>query len=168
MIKPDSLRAVLVAANVQLQTSPGILQMSLEDGNIKATLGRGNGWRYHYKLALRITGFTADADAVVAPMMAWLRVNQADLFLNQDNLLLIDFTQTPQSDGSSDIVIRIPLTESVVVSESNGVVTTTHRPEPLLAGINEDEPVANQLLLNGTPISWPPADADALAEVLWP
>lgn len=168
MIKPDSLRKILLAGNAQLQAQPGILQMSLQDGYIKATLGRGNGWRYHYKLVLQLTGFTGDPDALVAPMIAWLRTNQPDLFLNQDDLVLIDFSLTTESDGSSDIVIKIPLTESVVVSETGGVVTTTHRPEPQIPGINEEEPVANQLLLNGTPVTWPPAGADDLANALWP
>jgi hypothetical protein len=167
MIKPDSLRAVLLAANPLLQAAPNTLQMSLEDGSITATLGRGNGWRYHYTLVVQASAFKADSDALVAPLIAWLRQNQPDLLLNHEELLLITFTITAQSDGSSDIVIKIPLTEAVVVSESAGVVTATHRPEPQVAGINEEESVASQLLLNGTPVSWPPQDADALAEVLW-
>lgn len=168
MNKPASLRAALIAANPHLKTRPEALHTFIESGNIAATLGAGNGWRYHYTLSLLVTDYAGHPDSIFAPLIAWLRTHQPDLLLNQDDRQQIGFEVEVLDDQTYDIAIKLPLTESVVLSEADGRITATHRPEPTVPGINEDDDTVWSYFLNGEPVTWPPQDPDTFGTVSAP
>lgn len=151
MNKPASLREALIASNPHLRQRPDSLFTFIESGTVAATMGSGNGWRYHYTLSLLLTDYAGHPDSVFAPLIAWVRDNQPDLLLNQDGKQQIGFEVDVLSDATYDIAIKLPLSESVVLTQgADGRITATHRAEPpALDAISADAPTVWQVIAGG-------------------
>jgi len=82
MRKPSELRALLEKSVPELQRNPDRLLVFIDGGVIRSTAVRGLSFQYAYTLNLIVTDFSGDEDAIVVPLIAWLRTNQPDLFMN--------------------------------------------------------------------------------------
>jgi hypothetical protein len=150
MIKPASLREALIACNPALANAPETLYTFIEKGTVASSVGKTNGWRYHYTLNLLLTDFAGHPDSLFAPLIAWVRAHQPDLLLNQDDRKQIEFEVEVLDNETYDISIKLPLSESVVLSDVNGQLTATHMPEPKLDDYPEG--ITWELMVGG--VAW--------------
>lgn len=150
MLKPTLLRAALLARVPLLQTEPDRLSIALEPGRVVSTLASSLSFEYQYPLRVTLSQYPDDEDALMLPLLLWLRDNQPDQQASADkrqNTLL--FSRLENGDFS----VLLQLTERVIVSEIDGALHATHVPEPAMP-----EPVARpwQLYINHQLVSeWP-------------
>lgn len=154
MIKPSSLREALIACNPSLETTPEALHTYISNGTAASTMGSGGGWRYHYTCEILLTDFAGHPDSIFAPLIAWVREYQPDLLLNQDDKKQISFEVEVLSDTTYDIAIKLPLSESVVLTTVDGQLIATHTPEPKFHDYPEG--ITWDLYVKGVSIPWPP------------
>ncbi len=165
MIKQASLRAALIETNPALATEPEKLAVYIEGGRVAATLGRSNAWRYHYTLNITLIDWAGHPDSLFAPLLAWVRIHQPDLLLNPDTQNSIEFEVEILADQTYDIAIKLPLSESVVLSEIDGRLHATHTPEPKLHDYPEG--IDWRLFVKGIAIDWPPATTEDMNIPAW-
>ena len=110
MLKPAKLRDHLTRALPELARDPEKLVMFVTAGSIQSTLTAALSYEYGYTLRLLFLDYAGHADAVLAPLLIWLREHQSELLDNPDkpgakgrvvdiNLLyttLEDFTADPE------------------------------------------------------------------------
>lgn len=132
MKKPDTLRAALVAANAWLASNPDKLLVFVDDGAVMATLAPGLSYEYDYTLNVIVTDFSGDTDALMVPLLAWVRVHQSDLLDNPDKQRTgIRFEADILDNDRCDLSIKLQLTErAVVADDGSGTLTITYPPEP--------------------------------------
>jgi|SRR5450830_538683 len=134
MYKPDSLKKHLISAIADLRQNPDKLHIFIDEGG---ALGNGTpslSFRYEYALNLIITDFVAPFDALFVPLIAWLKVNQAEIFTNDElRKKAIRFEVDMNNHESRDISITLLLTEAVAVKPlDGGRLDVTHVSEPQL------------------------------------
>ncbi|WP_083953402.1 phage tail protein [Thauera butanivorans] len=133
MLKPASLRAAIEAAFPDLQTNPDRLLVFVNQGSIRCTAAASLSFEYGYTLEVIVTNFAAHADAIMVPVLAWVAQHQHELLANPDRRDGITFEADLLDHSSMDLVIRLQLTERVVVSTAeDGTHTARHVPEPPL------------------------------------
>ena len=135
MLKPPSLRAHLTAAVPDLGRDPENLTMVADNGHIIATGTSALSWQYRYTLNLYILDWAGHADALIAPLLAWAKRHQSELFDNpakRENA--IRFQVEMLSTSTADIHISIDLTEDVLARPRAG------GPAGALQLIHKDEP----------------------------
>lgn len=120
MIKPGSLRAHLTTALPELARDPERLMMFVTQGGVQATGTAALSWQYSYTLRLVFLDWTLHADAVMAPLLAWLKIHQYDLLANPDRKG-IRFEVEYLSTQAMDMVIDLDLTECVLARPRDGV-----------------------------------------------
>lgn len=120
MIKPSNLRAHLTAALPELARDPERLLMFVVQGNVQAAATKALSWQYGYTLRLVFLDWTQHADAVMAPLLAWLKVHQYELLANPDRKG-IRFEVEYLNTQSMDMVIDLDLTERVLARPRDGV-----------------------------------------------
>ncbi|MGN6655726.1 MAG: phage tail protein [Rhodanobacter sp.] len=132
MKKPATLRAALVAALPQLATDPDNLLVFIDAGSLHASYAPGLSYEYAYTLHLILTDYAGDPDAVMVPLLMWVRINQAELLDNIDQRQSgISFEADILDHDSCDLSIKLALTERVIVKDTGGgVLTITHADEP--------------------------------------
>jgi len=132
MNKPTSLRAALVAAPPPLAADPDKLLVFIDAGSLHASYAPGLSYEYAYTLNLVITDYAGDPDAVMVPLLMWVRVNQAELMDNADQRQSgISFEADILDHDSCDLSIKLALTERVIVKDTGGgVLSITHADEP--------------------------------------
>lgn len=131
MKKPQSLRDHLTAAVVDLRTNPERLLVFIERGTLRSTIAPGSAFEYSYQLKLVVTDFAGHPDAIMVPLLAWIRREQSELLTNIANREAIGFEAELVDNGAVDLVITLPLTERVGVKlGEDGKVTTEHFAEP--------------------------------------
>lgn len=148
MQKLQTLRAHLTAATPLLAENPDKLTVFVERGRLVCAGGSSISFEYAFTARIVILDFAGHADAVMVPLLAWLKRNQNDIFENPDRRAsAIRFEAELLSQEGVDLSIEVDLTEAVVVAP--GIAPTepgtasryhiTHRDEPPLAGV-VDEP----------------------------
>lgn len=132
MYKPKSLRDFLAAAVTELARDPERLNVYIPQGTLVATMAPGLSWEYRYQLDVIITDFAGDPDAIMAPLIDWMRTNQPDSMANADLAQrAIAFEVDLTSTASCDIAISLQLTERAICKPTDGGgYTVTHPPEP--------------------------------------
>lgn len=132
MKKPSTLRAALVAALPQLATDPDKLLVFIDAGSLHASYAPGLSYEYAYTLNVILTDFAGDPDAVMVPLLMWVRVNQSELMDNADlRQSGISFEADTIDHDSCDLSIKLALTERVIVKDlGDGVLDITHPDEP--------------------------------------
>ncbi|SOZ15583.1 bacteriophage P2 Tail completion protein GPR [Cupriavidus taiwanensis] len=136
MMKPNSLREALTTAVPDLARHPEKLHVFVDEGRLVATGARSLSFEYRYTLTLIVTDFAAGSDEIMVPVLAWLRVNQPELF----------FSPTQREDGvkfeadilnhtTVDLALKLPLTERVTVRVNGAGYLVEHHPEP----VNEED-----------------------------
>lgn len=146
MRKPSELRALLEKSVPELKRNPDRLLVFIDGGIIRSTAVRGLSFQYAYTLNLIVTDFSGDEDAIVVPLIAWLRTNQPDLFMNaksqEDGIV---FEADIINSKAIDLSIKVKLTESVRVDiaakpnkPGDWLATIEHLAEPPIAGERPD------------------------------
>jgi hypothetical protein len=115
MKKPGTLRAALVAALPQLATDPDKLLVFIDAGSLHASYAPGLSYEYAYTLNLVLTDFAGDPDAVMVPLLMWVRVNQSELMDNVDQRQSgISFEADIIAHDSCEPSIMLSLTERCI------------------------------------------------------
>lgn len=158
MYKPASLRNFLTTANPELGRDPDRLLVFIDEGQLLSTLAPGLSFEYAYTLHLVLTDYAGHPDAVMAPLLVWLRQHQPDLLANPDARGKITFEADLLANDKVDLSIRVPLTERVGVHPRMGGdgFDITHYQEPVVDdGIAQNGAVTIQeLWLNGQRIAY--------------
>lgn len=121
MLKPNSLRQAITAAVPELKRDPDKLTLFVRDGKL-ATTGAGSlSFEYRYTLNLVVLDYASHADAVMVPLLAWLRVNQPEI---ADNPELRDkavrFEVEFLNAKTVDLSVEVDLSERVIVKPREG------------------------------------------------
>ena len=133
MYKPASLRAFLTAANPELAQDPDRLVVFIDAGNLRATYEPMLSFEYAYVLNLVFTDYAGHPDAIMVPLLIWLRTHQSELLANFDNHGKVEFEADVLANDKVDLSIKIPLTERVGVKpRAGGGHDVVHYPEPQL------------------------------------
>ena len=82
MKKLESLRTHMLNAVKELQRDPERMLIFTEKGNVRCTLANGLSFEYVYDLNLILTEYAGDLDAVMIPLLDWVRINQHELLAN--------------------------------------------------------------------------------------
>ena len=122
MQKPQSLRAHLVAANPKLKNDPDKLHLFVDTGNALGTATEGHSFAYRYTVTILIMDYEGEVDALMVPLLAWVKVYQPELVANLDKRQTgIKFEVDFNNNKTADISIEMELTESrIVTKDVNG------------------------------------------------
>lgn len=117
MYKPQSLLAHLQAAVPALRTSPDQLSMLVREGRIVAAGAASLSFEYQFTVQLVALDFAEHPDALVVPILAWLRVHEPEMIDNPDmRAKSLRFEAAYLNRKAVDLSIEIDLTERVVVA----------------------------------------------------
>ncbi len=124
MQKPQSLRAHLVAANPKLKNDPDKLHLFVDTGNALGTATEGHSFAYRYTVTILIMDYEGEVDALMVPLLAWVKVYQPELVANPDKRQTgVKFEVDFNNNKTADISIEMELTESrIVTKDENGVL----------------------------------------------
>jgi len=132
MKKPNSLRAALTAALPSLARNPESLHLFADEGRVVAGGGKTLSFEYQYTLTLIVVDFADSSDAIMVPLLAWLRVNQPELFFNPDQRRDgFRFEAEILNHSAVDLAIKLPLTERVIVTVDGPGYRIQHHDEPI-------------------------------------
>ncbi|AZY53261.1 phage tail protein [Bordetella avium] len=133
MRKATELREYLTRHNRFLSENPDRLHIFVEQGNIVCTGTRSLSHEYRFTLIIVVTDYAGPPDALMLPLLAWIRIKQPELLANptrRDNAISFDVELL--NHESADIEIKVPLTERVIVrkaTEGEGMIAE-HADEP--------------------------------------
>lgn len=133
MNKPKHLRQALSKAVPYLQANPDKLHVFIDNGSLVTTAARSMSWEYRYVLNLVIEDFSGDQNLLMAPIIAWLQVNQSDAINNPElREKLFTFEVDILNNEACDISINLHLTERVIVNSDGSIssVIAVDEPEP--------------------------------------
>ncbi|MGS0740436.1 phage tail protein [Glaciimonas sp. GG7] len=132
MKKPDSLRVHLAAANPDLTQNPDKLHVFVDEGQIVASGTGSLSFEYRYKLNIIITDYSADQNALMVTLLAWIAVHQSDLLTNPElRKTGIRFEVDFNNHESTDLSLIIDLTERIIVTQAEqGRLHIKSPPEP--------------------------------------
>ena len=111
MNKPTSLNQFLLASIPKLADNPDQLQIFIDSGHLSTNLETSLHFEYAYTLNLILTDLALHPDAVLVPLLAWLRTNQPDLEKSA-----VQFEAEVIRKDLIDLSITVPLTERVLVN----------------------------------------------------
>ena len=133
MKKPQSLRDFLTDALPELARDPDRLLVFIDRGSLVATMAPGQSFEYSFTLNLIVTDYAGHPDAVMVPLLDWIRINQPELLANPKQRGQIAFEADILANDKIDLDIKLPLTERVGVHrDAEGVVTVEHYCEPTI------------------------------------
>jgi hypothetical protein len=144
MLKPSSLRAHLTNATPDLKKNPDKLTVFVKDGRLVSAAAKSLSFEYRYTLSLVVLDYEGHPDAIMVPLLAWLKRNQIELFENTDlREKSIRFEVEYLNKSTLDLTIDVDLTERVIVqpgSMPTSDVTAkryniTHAGEPPRVGV---------------------------------
>lgn len=132
MNKPESLRSHLLASVPELKNNPDRLLVFIDNGRIRCTAAASLSFEYVYDLQVILTDYAGHPDAVMLPLLGWLRVNQSELLANLAKAEEgIQFEADIIDASKADLSLKLPLTERVVVrKQPDGHYDVTHPAEP--------------------------------------
>lgn len=164
MIKPGQLRTALEAALPEFVSEPDRLAIYVDNGRVVSRRKPGLSYEYRYELRLFFEAFTRGPDAIMVPLLLWIRDYQPDLMLRYEREdQAIVFAADILDQSTWDIAVRFELTEAVMlVARPNGSGwDVTHLPEPSpddpsITGIEPPPPLGtiwlgDRVLLPGPP-----------------
>lgn len=130
MNKPASCRAAIEAALPYLKTEPDRLVMFIDAGKIASNLG-GPGFEYRYTLTIGLLDFNQHPDAVMIPLLQWIRKHEPALLQNPDHACeAITFEAEILNHNSYDVRLQLKLSERVKVKIEGEACHVEHLPEP--------------------------------------
>lgn len=163
MRKANDLREYLTRHNRFLRENPDRLHVFVDQGTIVSTASRNLSHEYRFTLTIVLTDYAGPTDAIMLPLLAWIRVKQPDLLANKERREnAISFEVELLNHDTADVEIKLPLTESVLVqaSPNGGGLMVDHLDEP----IDPEMPTE----LHEVDISIPGADPIRVSVPAWP
>ncbi|KNY05619.1 tail protein [Achromobacter piechaudii] len=163
MRKANELREYLTRHNRFLNEFPDRLHVFVEQGNIHCSATRSLSHEYRFTLTIVVTDYAGSTDALMLPLLAWIRVKQPELMANKDRRENgISFEVELLDNNAADVEIKIPLTERVIVQsagDGNGMIA-----------VHEDEPADEDLPLDAEEITveLPGFDPVTISVPAWP
>lgn len=131
MIKPDSLRAAIVAAIPALARDAERLLMFIDRGSVRGFMTTTRSFEYRYKLNIIITDFAGSPSTVMLAILDWARINQPELTVPPNEALT--FEADILDNKAVDMSLEIMLTEAVAVTVGeDGTSDLRHIEEPAL------------------------------------
>lgn len=131
MIKPASLRAALEKAIPYIKRNPEKLHAYVEAGNVLATAAASNSFEYDFTLVMLLEAYSGNGDMIFLTIVRWLREHQIETLLNPEKMAdALSFDVDIINDKTVDILIKLQLTERVIVDETGKM---DHPPEPVFA-----------------------------------
>lgn len=131
MLKPGLLRRHLTDANPNIRRNPDRMHIFAESGNVVSTGARSLSFEYQYTLNIIVTDYAGHADAIIVPLLAWVRVHQPDLMTNNERRRNgVRFEVEYLNQQAIDLLIEVDLTERVLVSREDGRLRADHVGEP--------------------------------------
>lgn len=132
MEKIRSLRASIESAIPDLKRNPDRLVVFVNQGHVASTSITSPSFEYRYEAEVLLTDYADHVDKAVVACLLWARLNEPDVFARyhqgKDGL---SFEAELIDEKKIDLVIRLPLTERVIVRElETGEVTIEHIGEP--------------------------------------
>ncbi|MCA4779746.1 phage tail protein [Acinetobacter towneri] len=116
MKKPDSLKRHMINAVTELQRDPDRMLIFTDKGNVRCTLANGLSFEYVYDLNFILTEYAGDLDAVMIPLLDWVRVNQHELLANLDKSKeAFNFETVILDNNTVDLSMTLSITERVIV-----------------------------------------------------
>lgn len=155
MNKAADLRRHLSESVPQLAANPEKLKIYIDRGAIASRHGGGLSFEYRYDLTIGIEDFTAHADTLVIPLLAWIAVQQPAILLAAESIdKALTFKAELVDHDKADLEITLPLTEAVIVAaRPDGGYLATHIPEPPLPDVGG--PRGWEIFINGVPLVAP-------------
>lgn len=155
MNKLAELRAAINLTNPALCQNPDRLLVFADKGKAVATGATSLSFEYQYDARVIVIDYPQHPDALVIPLLAWIRQQQPELMTNQGKRADgLRFEVELSANDLYDIEITIPLTERVKVWQTEEGLHCEHLPEPPqdpYAGMSWD------YHFNGEDVPWPPA-----------
>lgn len=142
MRKLQSLKAHMIEALAHRGTkdNPADLHVHIPQGALQATMRPGLGFSYSYTLVLAVLDFAHSVDEIMIPLLLWVRRWQPELLAQ--GAAGVPFEVEDLDDGKVDVMIRIPLTETVGFAERPGGGYDLARPEePTPFALEDAEPL---------------------------
>jgi hypothetical protein len=170
MEKLRSLRDHLTSACPQLQQAPEQLSVFVERGRLVCAGGSSISFEYAFTVKLVILDFAGHADAIMVPLLAWIKRNQSDILEHPERRgTAIRFEAELLSQEAVDLSIEVDLTEAVVVKPgaapsdltTAGRYNITHRQEPGFVGLVDEPQQWDAVIGDQVLASWsfePPQD----------
>ena len=143
MKKPDSLRSHILAAVKELQRDPERMLIFTDKGNVRCTGASGLSFEYVYDLNFILTEYAGELDAVMIPLLDWVRVNQSELIMNLDKSKeAFKFETVILNNNTVDLSLTFPLTERVIVKrKEDGTLDVTFPEEPQYEEVLDPRPM---------------------------
>lgn len=132
MKKPESLRTHMLNAVTELKRDPDRLLIHTENGKIRCLMSNGLSFEYEYELSFILTEYAGELDAVMIPLLNWVRVNQSELLVNlEKNKNAFKFETVLLDNSKVDLALTIPITERVIVKrQPDGQLNISFPDEP--------------------------------------
>lgn len=132
MDKLTSCRAAIVAENPEFERNPDRLLIWADKGTIATRRTAQLGYEWRYRVNILCEALTGSPDAIMVPLLLWLRNAQPDLLLNfERGNEAVKFEAHILDESSWDVKIEFDLTEAVVLAPKvGGGWDITHLPEP--------------------------------------
>ncbi len=141
MYKPASLRQHLTAAVPELARDPDKLSLLVKSGRVACAGAASLSFEYRYGLQLVVLDYAGSADAIVLPILVWMRTHQPEYFDNpQQRDADFHFEAEYNNASTIDLLIELQLTERVRVQPVGADATAPgrfqidHLGEPLHPG----------------------------------
>lgn len=132
MKKPNQIRKALEESNPFFVQNPDSLQLYTDGGQVICTGAKSLSYEYRYTLNIIVTDYADDIARIIVPVLAYLRVNQPELFENpQRRENGFKFITDYNNNDTLDLSIEIQLTERVVQkTAADGDAILQYEPEP--------------------------------------
>lgn len=132
----------MITAVKELQRDPERMLIFTEKGNIRCTLANGLSFEYEYDLNFILTEYAGELDAVMIPLLDWIRVNQHDNLANLDrNKDAFKFETVILDNNTVDLSLTFPVTERVIVKrKDDGTLDVSFLQEPQYDRATESKP----------------------------
>ena len=144
MLKPASLRALLLQTVPGLAAAPERLALFTDKGKVRCRATGNLAFEYAYTLNLVIEDYAGDVDGIFVPLLAWIERNEPEL-MKREPQEPFDFECEILDTDHADVSINVELTERVLMKPVAGGLVAVHLPEP--AFVDEFDGVGRPLLL---------------------
>ena len=144
MRKLNSLKAHMTEALAHrgLRQNPADLHFAIPSGSMIANGRPGLAFEYRYTLVMAVFDCAYSIDEITVPLMLWIARWQPELQTLTADSGGIDWEVELLDDAKSDIMVRIPLTETLFLQARPGGGYDLTRPEePVPFALEGGEPL---------------------------
>ena len=116
MLKLNSLKALLTQCLPDLARDPKRLIVLAENGTVVSTGTTSLSFEWRYTARVIVLDYDGHADAVIVPIIAWMKRNQSEQMDNPERWAnAIKFRVEPLTTTTMDFGIELQLTERAIV-----------------------------------------------------